>query len=107
MNFGNAFSPFGAVRAGSVLRNGINWSGILSNAQKTLGVINQAIPVFYQIRPMFNNIKTMFRVFNEINKDDAPKASTDETQTNISRSDNSVKYEQANYNTSEGPNFFI
>ena len=36
----------------------VTFSGILNGASKTLGVINQAIPVFYQVKPIFNNAKT-------------------------------------------------
>ena len=46
----------------------INWAGILTTAGKTLNVVNQAIPVFYQIGPIYKNIKTMFRVANEFRK---------------------------------------
>ena len=40
----------------------ITFSGILNGTSKTLGVINQAIPVFYQIKPIWNNAKTMIRI---------------------------------------------
>ena len=48
----------------------ITFSGILNGASKTLGVINQAIPVFYQIKPIWNNARTMFKVVKGLNKDD-------------------------------------
>lgn len=48
----------------------INWSNILNNTQKTLNVINQAIPVYYQIKPIWGNAKTMFRMVNAIKEDD-------------------------------------
>ena len=48
---------------------GINWSNILNNTQKTLNVINQAIPVYYQIKPIWSNAKTMLRMVNAL-KDD-------------------------------------
>ena len=44
----------------------INWTGILDGTQKTLGIINQAIPVVYQVKPIINNAKTMFRIANVI-----------------------------------------
>ena len=47
--------------------NKINWSNILNNTQKTLNVINQAIPVYYQIKPIYNNAKTMFRILGSFN----------------------------------------
>lgn len=48
----------------------INWSRLLDGTQKTLGIINQAIPVFYQIKPLYENAKTAFKVVNIMNKDD-------------------------------------
>ena len=59
-------------RIGSLFGNSggaskITFSGILNGASKTLGVINQAIPVFYQVKPIWNNAKTMFRVVKGIN----------------------------------------
>ncbi len=47
-----------------------NWASFLTNAGKTLNVVNQAIPVFYQIGPIYKNVKTMFRVANEFRKPD-------------------------------------
>ena len=50
-------------------KNGIhfNWKNILNNTQKTLNVLNQAVPLFYQIKPIYNNAKTMFKVAHIIN----------------------------------------
>lgn len=45
---------------------GFNWSGFLDGTQKTLGVINQAIPIVYQVKPIFSNAKTMFRIADEM-----------------------------------------
>ena len=66
----------------------INWSNILNNTQKTLNVINQAIPVYYQVKPIWGNAKTMFRMVNAL-KDDKEV----------------VKEEKKN--TSEGPVFYL
>ncbi len=51
---------------------GINWGTILTNTQRTLGLINQAIPVVKQVTPVMKNAKTMFRVMNEFKKVDEP-----------------------------------
>ena len=56
-----------------IFKNGINWSSILTNTQKTLNIVNQTIPVVKQIGPVVNNAKTMFRVMNEFKKVDTPK----------------------------------
>ena len=45
----------------------INWGNLLNNTQKTLNVINQAIPVYYQMKPIYNNAKTMFRLIGSFN----------------------------------------
>lgn len=50
----------------------INWSSLLDGTQKTLGVINQAIPVVYQIKPIVNNAKTLFKIAGAIKSDDTP-----------------------------------
>ena len=53
----------------------INWQLILDGTQKTLGIINQAIPVFYQLKPMVNNAKTLFRIAGALN-DNTPSEQT-------------------------------
>ena len=72
-------SLFGGTRAASAMgatnASKITFSGILNGASKTLGVINQAIPVFYQVKPIWNNARTMFKVVKGLN-------SKDNTQTN-------------------------
>ena len=40
----------------------INWSGLLSGANKTLNVVNQTIPLVRQAGPMLNNMKSMLRI---------------------------------------------
>jgi len=106
------FSPYSTYGLGNTVKNGINWSSLLSNTQKTLGIINQAIPAFYQIKPIFNNMRTMFKVVNEINKDDKPKNNNfnqSNIQTNIDNSINNSNVSYTNYSKyqDEGPSFFI
>jgi len=64
----------------SLLKN-IKWSSILDGTSKTLNVINQAIPVVYQVKPIIDNAKTMFKVANIINTEEPIKK---EEKTNIS-----------------------
>ena len=79
-----------------IAKKTINWSGLLSNTQKTLNIVNQAIPIVYQIKPMVNNAKTIFKVANEFNKSDSNVTQPNNYQNNINN----------NHNDS-GPNFFI
>ena len=71
----------------------INWSNLLNNTQKTLNVINQAIPLYYQVKPIYNNAKTMFRMVNALK---------DDNKENIYQKENDNKK-----NTSTGPVFYL
>lgn len=111
MNFHNPYSLYPYVSAParqglfsnltSGLR-GINWSNILNNTQRTLNIINQAIPAVKQISPMVRNARTMFRVMNEFNRTDTPSPTTTDTETvNIDANP------QPELNVEEGPTFFL
>ena len=91
------YSPVGSSLM-PLAKKTINWSGLLTNTQKTLNIVNQAIPIVYQIKPIVNNAKTMFRVANEFNK----------TDSNIQNNNyNKNTYTNNNYIDDDGPNFFI
>lgn len=71
------------------LNNGIkriNWSSILNNTQKTLNVINQAIPIIYQVKPLVTNARTLFRIADAV-KDSEPsireKTTNQEEKSNL------------------------
>lgn len=49
----------------------INFSKFLDGAQKTLNIINQSIPIIYQIKPLYENTKTAIKVMNAIKSDDS------------------------------------
>lgn len=63
---------FGRAGTGGLLKNGINWGTILSNTQKSLGIINQAIPIVYQVKPIVNNARTMFKLAGAMKDDHDP-----------------------------------
>lgn len=90
-NLGSSFIP----------RRGFNWSGLLNNTQKTLGIINQVIPIVYQVKPLVSNARTLFKIAGAVNGND-------------DNSQNNVKEEQVinNYSTpiekdSNSPVFFL
>lgn len=86
-----------------LLGRGLNWSSILSNTQKTLGIVNQAIPMFKQMSPVVKNAKTMFRIMNEFKKEDT---SNNITSTIESTNNTTSNHENINsYNN--GPTFFL
>lgn len=59
----------------------IKWGPILDGTGKTLGVINQAIPIVYQVKPLISNAKDLFKIANEIN---TPIKEKKETSSNTS-----------------------
>ncbi len=52
------------------LKDTIKWSELLEGTKKTLDVVNQAIPIYYQVKPIVSNAKTLFKVANVINSSD-------------------------------------
>lgn len=63
--------PYNVSRGGflSSLKS-FNFSGFLDGAQKTLGVVNQTIPLIYQVKPIISNAKTMFKIADVIKNDE-------------------------------------
>ena len=69
----------GMMSARNIVRPGlfrslsnIKWVNVLTNTQKTLNVINQAIPVYYQIKPIWQNVKSFSRIMTAFNEPDKP-----------------------------------
>ena len=75
-----------------------NLSSFLTGANKTLNVVNQAIPIYYQIKPMVANAKTMFKVINAVKNTD------NKNDSNINKTN--TKKESKNINDGS-PTFFI
>ena len=91
----------------SGLFNGIrsmNWGGLLTNTQKTLGIVNQAIPVYHQVKPLYNNVRTAFRVLKAVNKDN--KEGTTANSTNENTTAKEIVNTNKSTNSNIGPNFF-
>ncbi len=80
-------------------KRGINWNNILNNTQRTLGIINQAIPIVYQIKPLFSNAKTLMKVASAINNNN------DEEESNINIDENNTNYSEKK--DSNGPIFYL
>ena len=90
------FYPYYYPRKNSIFSNfkGIRWSTLLDGTQKTLSIINQAIPVIYQIKPLYQNAKTAFKVVNELKKDN--------NKENIKKENSRTKTCSSN-----GPTYFL
>ena len=119
MNFYNPYyymmptatSGLGRGLLGGAVRGAINWSSILNGAQRTLGLVNQAIPLVKQAAPMVRNAKTMFKVMNEFKKVETPN--TNANNNNISNNVNNASEintsndENVQMVSNDGPTFFI
>ena len=84
-------------------RRSINFNNILNNTQRTLGIINQAIPIIYQVKPLLSNARTLFRVATALNSNDEDETTNDETSNN-NYSEN-ISYETKK--DSNGPIFYL
>ena len=114
-----------STMASSAGRTGLlskfSWGGLLSGASKTLNVVNQAIPIFYQVRPMFNNAKTMLRIMGAVKDDGSSKKTVSnqqprqQTQTiqnysynqPVNQQNFSTRQSGTIINRNENPTFFI
>ena len=121
--FNSSLYPYASIgtKTGlfAALKN-IKWGTLLSNTQKTLGVINQAIPIVYQIKPIWNNAKTVFRIVGAIKDDDSSKQSKT-TNSSIIKNNNYNNYSNTvnnsnsyiegtsttTYSNNNQPNFFL
>lgn len=99
------FTPIahGGLRS---LLGGIKWSSILSGTQKTLGIVNQAIPIIKQAGPVINNAKTMFRVMNEFKKVDSQPIANNNNNKTEQNKNNVNKNVNNNITHQNGPVFF-
>jgi len=89
---------------------GFSLSTIINGTQKTLGLVNQAIPIVKQVTPVMKNAKTMFRVMNEFKKVDAPTSDVTNTSSSVEDSvstSESASTEENNYVSNGGPTFFV
>ncbi len=65
----------------SFLKN-IDFAGFLDGASKTLNVVNQAIPVYNQVKPMISNLK-MIKNIQESLKEETPQETTKNQTSSI------------------------
>lgn len=78
----------------------LSFGSILSGTQKTLNIVNQAIPIVKQAGPVINNAKTMFKVMNEFKKVETPVTSRTEKNTQP------VETNEINTVSENSPTFF-
>jgi len=100
---------FGMLSRGA--GRGITLSSIINGTQRTLGLVNQAIPLVKQVTPVMKNAKTMFRVMNEFKKVDAPTTNNSNVNSSVVNDSNQnlsseITSEDKTYVSNGGPTFF-
>lgn len=79
----SAANSLGSASTATSFLGKINWSSLLSNTQKVLNVANQVIPLYYQAKPMFQNLKALGRIGKEFSKMGNQNNTQNNTQNNI------------------------
>ena len=101
INFYPAFKSTSLLKNLIGLKNKINFGAILTNTQKTLNVVNQAIPLVYQVKPIISNAKTVLKVMHAVK---------DNSSCPVNKINNNIKKEK-DINISNSfknePKFFI
>ena len=97
----------------SFIRN-INWSNLINNTSKTLGVINQTIPIVKQAGPMVRNVKSVLKlasVFKDETDPQKKELSKEKSAIKSTEKETAIKdtneRKKENYNISNQPTFFI
>ena len=118
INMARGIPTAGAIKAskGGFFKSlsAIKWGSILNNTQKTLNVINQAIPVYYQIKPICSNIKSFGKIISIFNETDNSNSNNNNNQIN-NLNQNNFQNNNLNQETLENkkensqslPTFFI
>lgn len=83
----------------------INWTNIINNTSKTLGVINQAIPIVKQTGPMLHNMRSMLRVASVFRDETSNKPKKKKNNSSSNKNINEKKEVQTSNDSL--PNFFI
>lgn len=113
-NSGLNYSSIGAKQGLLAGLKKFNWTGLLNGTQKTLNIVNQAIPLIYQVRPIINNAKTVFKVIGAVRGDNTSKSYTQNTsnastinKTNNNYINTSNTIHSVNSSNNSNPIFFL
>ena len=79
----------------------IKWAELLEGTKKTLDIVNQAIPIYYQIKPIVSNAKTLFKIANVVNSNDQS------IENNSQNKDEVQKKEEVVSSSNNSPIFYL
>lgn len=110
---GGLRSLLGLGGRGAAIGRGINWTSLLNNTSKTIGVVKEAIPIVKEAGPMLRNMKSIIKVASVFkdetdttsggNDGDVKNTTTDLGNGTYSTDNSNLS---SNYNSNE-PNFFL
>ena len=90
------------------VRSGITLSSVLGGISKGLGILNQAIPLYKEIKPMIGSARKVMSVLQELkvnNNSNNTNNSTSNNKTTIDIEENTNK-KIVNYESQSTPVFF-
>ena len=61
--------------------SGLSFGKVIGGISKTLNLVNQAIPLYKQMRPLISNAGSILSIFREFNKPDVVKNSNEKSIT--------------------------
>lgn len=61
------FSLPGSAAGIATAAKKFSWSGIFNGIGKTIGTVNQIIPLYQNVKPIINNSKTLLKVMKGLN----------------------------------------
>ncbi|MBE6124334.1 MAG: hypothetical protein E7184_02180 [Erysipelotrichaceae bacterium] len=61
------FSLPGSSAVASAATKSFSWSGLFNGIQKTVGTVNQIIPLYQNVKPIISNSKTLLKVMRSLN----------------------------------------
>ena len=67
--------------------NGLTFGKVISGISKTLNIVNQAIPLYKQVRPIISNAGSILSIFKEFNR---PDTDTNAKEKSITLKDTSL-----------------
>ena len=90
----------------------LNWGGFINNTSKTLGIINQTIPLVKQVGPIVGNMRSMIKIASIFKDETEPNTKLINNHNKKNKtSNNKTVYKQDDNNPTNNedysPNFFI
>ena len=62
---------------------GVNWGGLINNTSKTIGVINQTLPLVKQVGPMVRNMKSVMKIASVFKDETDPVSNSISKNTSV------------------------